>query len=104
MKRIALLLCLIVATLPLYSQQRPAHTDVLVPDAETAIALAKVILKPIYGENFVKRKTFTAEKRDGQWLVKGRPKVPAARVVVGGTIEMQIDMRDATVTGVFLSL
>ncbi|MCI0347896.1 MAG: YbbC/YhhH family protein [Acidobacteriales bacterium] len=76
----------------------------LVSDSETAIDIAKVILKPIYGKQFIQQRTFTASLRDGVWYVAEKPKAPPGKIANNGTIEMQIMATDGRVIHIFLNI
>ena len=76
----------------------------LVPDSSTAINLARVLLVPIYGERFVRRKTFSAKETDGVWTIIGRPIVKEGRKMTGGVIEVRINAADVRVSYLNLQL
>lgn len=65
----------------------------LVPDAETAIQIAKAVWFPIYGrDNIEKQKPFTAHLRDGVWTVTG-----TLHAQVGGVALADIAQTDGKV-------
>ncbi|MBZ5555417.1 MAG: YbbC/YhhH family protein [Acidobacteriia bacterium] len=94
---------LLVSIVSSYSQAAPPAQN-LVPDSETAIALAKVILKPIYGVDFLKKKIFSAEEREGVWTVIGKSKIPPGKIAIGGVVELRINATDARIAYLHLSL
>ncbi len=76
----------------------------LVPDSETAIAIAKAVLKPIYGADFVKRHVFTAEQCGHHWVVIGKVRLRRDQIATGGKLELHINAEDVTVTYIHLQL
>ena len=63
-----------------------------VPDSETAIGIALVVLKPIYGaEQIEGQKPFTADLRGGVWVVQGSMERGT------GTAEVNISKRTGAV-------
>jgi hypothetical protein len=79
--------------------QAPAPKGGYAPTAETAIQIAKVVLKPIVGEPGLKsQEPFHADLHDGVWEVSGRwNKFPSTTRGGGG-----IDMRTLKQTGEIL--
>ena len=71
--------------------------DGFVPDGETAIRIAEAVLVPIYGAKEVAReRPFHPVLSDNTWTVRGT----LPKGWVGGVAVIQIDKRDARVTGV----
>jgi hypothetical protein len=100
----AMAVIILVLGLAATSHQAPAREKDLVPDLETAIGVSKVILTPIYGKKFVQDKEFTAELRDGVWVVVGKPKPRKGMVISGGTIRLEIEAADVKVRDIYLEL
>jgi len=66
-----------------------------VPDAETAIAIAVAVWKPIYGSKEIEaQRPFRAKLIQGIWHVAGAPLPPEYR---GGVAEAQISKEDGRV-------
>ena len=71
---------------------RPAKG--MVPDAETAIAIARAVWIPIYGrENIERQKPHRAVLKDGVWHVTGS----LPRRAVGGVALAEIAQRDGRI-------
>jgi len=67
-----------------------------VPDADTAIKIARAVLSPIYGEQKIKgEEPLIARLTGDTWLVVGT--LRCAPSCVGGTAEIQISKRDGRV-------
>ncbi|MCZ0736615.1 YbbC/YhhH family protein [Phreatobacter sp. AB_2022a] len=66
----------------------------LVPDAETAIAIAVAVWGPIYGAERIRRqRPYVATLRDGRWTVQGS----LPRAALGGVAIAVIAREDARV-------
>jgi hypothetical protein len=66
----------------------------LVPDAQTAVAIAVAVWSPIYGATQIQgEKPFVATLREGIWHVSGSP--PAGWV--GGGAEAEIAQKDGQI-------
>jgi hypothetical protein len=118
MKRMILFFCFMIAATILNGQTKSpeeklmpdamaiAPDEKLIRDAETAIAIAKLILKPLYGQDIIKRSVFTAteQEQDGLWVVIGKPKARAGSVTVGGRVEVRMRSNDVRVTYILLDL
>lgn len=69
------------------------------PDAETAIAVARAILMPIYGKETIRREEpLVAEERTDRWIVRGTlcPALPP-NTCLGGTAEIEIAKSDGRI-------
>ncbi len=65
-----------------------------VPDAETAVAIALAVWKPLYGkERIGKEKPYTATLSNGAWTVSGTPPLDA----LGGTAFARIARDDGRI-------
>lgn len=71
---------------------------ILVERSETAVELAKVLVREAHGGAFVSKHKFTAKSEDGTWIVLGRHHSAQKRKVMGGLIEIHIRKSDAQVT------
>jgi hypothetical protein len=84
--------------------QAPAPKDGYVPDEQTAIELAKVVLKPIIGDSGLKsQEPFHAELHDGVWEVTGRWNKLPPTVRGGGGVDMQIRKQTGEIIGYYFS-
>jgi hypothetical protein len=104
MKSYALSLAAVISFSILLCAQSVTAPPNLVPDAETAVAIAKVVLKPIYGRDFVNRKGFTAIERDGIWVVIGKSRLKPDKIAYGGTVEVRLSATDAKILYLHLGL
>jgi hypothetical protein len=79
-----------------------AQRNPVVPDAATAVAIARAVLLPVYGQETVSREEPLTATLDGDfWLVRGTLHCPPDRVpCVGGTAVVQIDRRDGRIVGI----
>ena len=84
--------------------QTSSRPERMVPDATTAIDVAKVVLKALYGRDFLRRKVFTATEREGIWIIVGQPKLPPDRTAMGGVTEVSMRSADAQITSIHLQL
>lgn len=76
-----------------------------VPNAETAIAVARAILIPIYGAEMIKREEpLVAEEKAERWIVRGTlcPTLPP-NTCLGGTAEIEITKSDGRILRVIHS-
>jgi hypothetical protein len=65
-----------------------------IPDAQTAIAVARAVLTPIYGaEKIRSEEPLTARKQDDVWVVSGT--LPAG--LAGGVVEVSISAKDGRI-------
>jgi hypothetical protein len=77
----------------------------LIPDAETALKIGRVILERYYGDSLVRRfepyrvSTINAE----EWVVSGSREDKSSAGFGGGFPELSIARRDARVTRIALS-
>jgi hypothetical protein len=84
--------------------QAPAPTDGYVPTAETAIQIAKVVLKPIVGEPGLKsQEPFHAELHDGVWEVGGRWNKFPSTMRGGGGVYMRIRKQTGEILGYYFN-
>jgi NTF2 fold immunity protein len=73
-----------------------------VPNAETAIAVARAILIPIYGaENIKREEPLVAEERTDRWIVRGTlcPTLPP-NSCLGGVAVVEIAKSDGRIVRV----
>jgi hypothetical protein len=67
-----------------------------VPDAETAVAIAKAVLIPVYGkEHIAKEQPFAAKLSRGVWTVEGWGGKPGT--FIGGTALVMISKKTGAV-------
>ena len=70
----------------------------IIPNAETAIAVARAILIPIYGADTVRgEEPLVAEQKPDRWIVRGSLNCGGAPTCVGGTAEIEIAKNDGRV-------
>ena len=84
------------------AQDRSTHKqwpkDGYVPNEETAIKIALAVWEPIYGAgNIARQAPYTAELKDGVWIVQGT----LPKNVAGGTAVAAISKKDGTILQVF---
>ena len=79
----------------------------LIPDAETAIEIGRVILERYYGDSLVRRyEPYRASPNPinaEEWVVLGSREDKSVTERGGGFPELSISRRDARVTGITLS-
>jgi len=69
-----------------------------VPNAETAVAVARAVLIPIYGANSLrKEEPFIAEERADRWIVRGTLNCEGSLTCVGGTAVVEIAKNDGRI-------
>jgi len=69
-----------------------------VNDSATAIQIAEKALFPVYGKKKIQsEEPFTAELKDGVWIVHGTLHCPGASLCEGGTAEARISQLDGRV-------
>jgi hypothetical protein len=77
----------------------------LIPDAETALKIGRVILEKYYGDSLVRRyepyRVITINSEE--WVVSGSREDKSAKGFGGGFPELSIARRDARVTRIALS-
>jgi hypothetical protein len=94
MKWIAAACVSFVLAMPLATAQTNRPENGLVPDAETAIAIAVAAWNPVYGpENIARQKPYQASLSNGVWTVTGS--LPPNRV--GGVARIEISKEDARI-------
>jgi hypothetical protein len=68
-----------------------------VPDAATAVSIAKAVALPIYGDEVIsEQEPLVATKRDGLWTVQGT--LPPG--YLGGVLKVVLDSRDSRILSV----
>lgn len=67
-----------------------------VPDAKTAILVAKAILTPIYGEELRAEEPFRATLKNGRWTIEGSLNC-GGQSCKGGVAEIRISKSDGRV-------
>ena len=74
-------------------------SDGYVPDAATAIKIAKAVLTPVYGEKtVVAERPFKAQLNDGVWTVNGTLHCPNGdKMCFGGGAEVKLAKDDARI-------
>jgi hypothetical protein len=79
----------------------------LIPDAETALRIGRVILERYYGDSLVRRyEPYRATPHPinaEQWVVAESREDKSTAGLGGGFPELSIDRKDATVTRIALS-
>jgi hypothetical protein len=69
-----------------------------VPNAETAISIARAVLIPIYGAKAIQaEEPLTAERHGDVWVVEGTLPCPKGGSCVGGTAELQLSAKDGRI-------
>ena len=67
----------------------------LVPDKQTAVAIAEAVLFPIYGKNIIrKERPYQVTLVEGNWIVEG---APLPKGFAGGVFRVVIRQRDACI-------
>jgi hypothetical protein len=78
--------------------EAPAPADGFVPNAQTAIAIARAILVPIYGREQIEIEEPLSAKLEGEvWTVRGH--LPPH--LLGGVAEVEISKHDGRILHVF---
>lgn len=73
--------------------------DGVVPDEETAVSMAIVILSPVYGkEKILKQKPFKATLRGNYWIVIGS--MPEGKMMLGGTAIIVINKTNGEIINI----
>jgi hypothetical protein len=79
----------------------------LIPDAETALKIGRVILERYYGDNLVRRyepyRVSAHPINAEEWVVLGSPEDKSFTGFGGGFPELSIARKDARVTRIALS-
>ena len=74
----------------------PNHA--FVPNADTAIAIARAVLIPIYGAKAIEAEEPLKAQRHGDiWVVQGTLPCPKGQMCVGGTAELQLSAKDGRI-------
>jgi hypothetical protein len=69
-----------------------------VPDAATAIAVARAVLIPVFGAEATKaEEPLTAERHGDIWVVQGTLPCPKGESCVGGVAELQLSAKDGRI-------
>ena len=86
--------CVVIAFGVAFAQGKPSPKDGFVPDADTAIKIAVVVLSRIYGEREIAaQKPYRATlKENGIWTVQGSPSA------VGGVAYAEIAKADGRIS------
>jgi hypothetical protein len=82
---------------PLAAQPSYVPSNGFVPDAATAIAIARAVLIPIYGAKVIQAEELTAEQRGDIWVVVGTLQCPKGDSCQGGTAELQLSAKDGRI-------
>lgn len=101
MTRIPVVLAMMIATSAALAQ-RPAFVPPkgFVPDADTAVAVARAVLIPIYGAATIRgEEPLRAERHGTSWYVNGT--LQCGPHCVGGTAFVEISAKDGTILNVF---
>ena len=70
----------------------------MVPDAETAVAVAVALWSPIYGREHISRKApFEAKLKNGVWFVTTKPRPDRPEWLTEGAPVLELSQRDARV-------
>lgn len=90
-----LILIVVIASLS-FNYIKPSIDTNYVPDAKTAKRIAEALWGPIYGEDKIENeKPFTAELKEGVWIVQGTLK--GSNKIKGGTAYIEIRQSDCKV-------
>ena len=72
--------------------------DQVIPDKETAVAVAEPILFKIYGKDHIlSERPYIVHSVDGYWILGGTLTVPSGEDVVGGTFLIILSAKDGRV-------
>lgn len=83
---------------PLSAQPDSVPSKGFVPDAATAIAIARAVLIPIYGAKLVEsEEPLKAERLGDIWLVRGTLPCGKDNVCLGGSAELQLSAKDGRI-------
>ena len=78
-----------------------ADTRELVPDAATALTIARAALMAAYGAKTIAAEEPLSARRDGDtWIVEGTLSCPKTAAYLGGVAEIQISSKDAEITSI----
>lgn len=92
---------LLASAMPLSAQQGHVPPGGFVPDAATAIIIARAVLIPIYGTDAIRRQEpLTAQRSGDIWAVQGTLQCPEGRTCAGGTAMLRLSARDGRITQV----
>lgn len=70
----------------------------LVPNAEIAVKIARMLLVEVYGEQQIKeQEPFSVNLRNGIWHIEGNLKIPKGTIVFGGVFYIEISQKDCQV-------
>ncbi|HJT43499.1 MAG TPA: NTF2 fold immunity protein [Rhizomicrobium sp.] len=74
-----------------------AQPAALVPDAKTAISIARAVLTPIYGPQVIQaEEPLIAVRQDDVWVVRGTLNCPHEKCL-GGTAELKLSAKDGRI-------
>lgn len=107
MKKIVLPLALLCSPWVHGAVGIPVKRDVVVPDEKTAIAIAKAVLVPIFGEDFnqnrtwrylAKTHTFYTSSHKDRWVVEDAP--PSRLKWTEPVLRVEIDKKDGCILSI----
>jgi hypothetical protein len=79
------------------NEASPFYKD-LVPDKETAVALAEILAVKIYGkENIAKQKPLVAKRVGANWVVEGTFHTKPGELRLGGVVLIKLQAKDCKV-------
>lgn len=79
----------------------PPPPDGYVPNASTAIAIARAILIPIYGDSIPKDAAFKADRKGDVWYVHRALECPPPGVCLGGAENVLISAKDGQILSAY---
>jgi hypothetical protein len=86
-----------IGTAALAEDQGYNPNNGFVPDAKTAVAIARAILVPIYGrQTIASEEPLVAARRGDLWIVRGSLHC-GAPACVGGTAEVKLSAKDGRI-------
>jgi hypothetical protein len=105
MKRATVALAFSLIAVPAIAQDRgyvpPAG---FVPNAETAISIARAVLIAIYGAQAIQaEEPLTAVRHGDVWVVEGTLPCPTGSSCIGGTAELRLSAKDGQILHVIHS-
>ena len=89
---------LIWSASPLSARAGYVPSSGFVPDAATAVAIARAVLIPIYGAKVIQEEEpLTAQRNGDIWVVKGTLLCPKGATCPGGAAELKLSAKDGRI-------
>jgi hypothetical protein len=101
-RTIHLLLAILCLTMSVVMAEQDRFSNGVIPDKETAVAVAEAILFRAYGkQNIESQKPYQVTLTDGEWYIFGSlQKDPAGGPVFGGVFRIVIAQKDGRVRSI----